>query len=243
VCPAQRVQAILHFASRRALDIDGLGDKLVEQLVERGEVRGVADLYGLSEERLTALDRMGPKSARNLVAAIEASKTTTLARFLYALGISDVGEATARSLAQHFGSLAAIMAADAEALMDVPDIGPVIAERVAAFFRDPRNVEVVERLRAAGVHWEETAPVETSGLPLSGKGFVLTGTLASMSREEAKARLLALGAKVSGSVSGKTDYLVVGVDPGTKAVRARELGLSVLDEDAFLRMLAEHGGA
>lgn len=242
VCPAQRVQAILHFASRRALDIDGLGDKLVEQLVERGEIRDVADLYRLNEERLAALARMGPKSARNLVAAIEASKTTTLARFLYALGISDVGEATARSLAQHFGSLAAIMAADAEALMDVPDIGPVIAERVAAFFRDPRNVEVAERLRAAGVHWEETSPVQKGRLPLSGTGFVLTGTLASMSREEAKARLLALGAKVTSSVSAKTDYVVVGVDPGSKAVRARELGVPVLDEEGFLRLLAEHSG-
>jgi DNA ligase (NAD+) len=239
VCPAQRVQAILHFASRRALDIDGLGDKLVEQLVERGEIRDVADLYGLSEERLAALDRMGSKSARNLVAAIERSKTTTLARFLYALGISDVGEATARRLAQHFGSLEAIQAADAETLMDVPDIGPVIAERVATFFQDPRNVEVVLRLRAAGVHWEETAPVRAGGLPLMGKGFVLTGTLASMSREEAKARLLALGAKVSGSVSGKTDYVVVGVDPGSKAARARELNVPVLDEDAFLRMLTD----
>ncbi len=240
VCPAQRVQAILHFASRRALDIDGLGDKLVEQLVERGEVRDVADLYGLGEEWLAALDRMGPKSARNLVAAIEASKTTTLARFLYALGISDVGEATARALAQHFGSLEAIIAARPEALEAVPDIGPVIAANIASFFGDPRNLVVVERLREAGVRFSDSPPFRTAK-PLAGMTFVLTGTLAALTREEAGERLMALGAKVTASVSRKTSFVVAGAEPGSKAVRARELGVSVLDEDALLRLLAGHG--
>ncbi|MGH8566874.1 MAG: NAD-dependent DNA ligase LigA [Gammaproteobacteria bacterium] len=242
VCPAQRVQAILHFASRRALDIDGLGDKLVEQLVERGEIRDVADLYGLCEERLAALDRMGSKSAQNLAAAIEASKTTTLACFLYGLGIADVGEATARGLAQHFGSLEAIMAARPEALEAVPDIGPVIAANLASFFGDPRNLEVVERLREAGVRWSESPPFRTAAKPLSGPTFVLTGTLSALTREEAGERLMALGAKVTASVSRKTSFVVAGADPGSKALRARELGVSVLDEDGLFCMLAGHGG-
>ncbi len=242
VCPAQRVQAILHFASRRALDIDGLGDKLAEQLVERGEIRDVADLYGLCEERLAKLDRMGSKSAQNLVSAIETSKTTTLARFLYALGISDVGEATARGLAQHIGSLEGIMAARPEALEAVPDIGPVIALNIKSFFGDPRNLEVVERLQEAGIRWSES-PSSGTAKPLSGLTFVLTGTLSALTREEAGERLMALGAKVTASVSRNTSFVVVGADPGSKALRARELGVSVLDEDDLLRMLAGHGRA
>lgn len=235
-CPAQRKQALIHFASRRAMDIDGLGDKLVDQLVERGMVHSPADIYKLRAEELASLERVGPKLAANLVDAIEASKETTLPRFLFALGIREVGEATAQALASHFGDLDALMAADEEALQEVPDVGPVVAGHVAAFFRQRHNREVIDRLRRAGVHWPQVARRSTDS-PVAGKTFVLTGTLSSMTRDEAKDRLQALGAKVSGSVSGKTDYVVVGENPGSKYDKARELGVALLDEDAFRRLV------
>ncbi|HHH35732.1 MAG TPA: NAD-dependent DNA ligase LigA [Gammaproteobacteria bacterium] len=239
-CPAQRKEAIRHFASRRAMDIEGLGDKLVDQLVERGLVKDVADLYTLSEDQLAGLERMGRKSAANLVAALERSKTTSLARFLYALGIREVGEATAQTLAAHFGSLEALMDADEEALQAVPDVGPVVAAHIRAFFRQKHNREVIRRLRDLGVRWPEQPPRKAEALPLAGKTFVLTGALESMTRDEAKARLQALGARVSGSVSRRTDCVVAGADPGSKYRKARELGVSIIDEAAFLALLKRH---
>ncbi|CAN5749311.1 NAD-dependent DNA ligase LigA [soil metagenome] len=236
-CPAQRVQAILHFASRRALDIQGMGEKLVEQLVTAGKVKDVADLYKLNEPEIADLGRMGSKSAHNLVAALEESKSTTLARFLYALGITDVGEATARTLAAHFGSLDTIRAANIVELEAVADIGPIIANHIAEFFCNPKNLDIIERLQQAGMRWQEQAV--TTGRPLEGLTFVLTGTLASMSRDQASERLVALGAKVSASVSRQTSFVVMGTDPGTKAVRARELGVPVLSEEGLLAKLAQ----
>lgn len=237
VCPAQREQAVLHFASRRALDIDGLGEKLVEQLVGRGWVNTVDDLFALDRERLIELERVGEKSADNLLAAIEKAKQTTLPRFLYALGIPHVGEATAAALARHFGSLEAIMSASEADLQEVPDVGPVVAAQVAAFFADERNRRIVDNLRRRGVRWPDVERHRPAARPLAGKTFVLTGTLASMTREQAKERLEALGAKVSGSVSRKTDYVIVGADPGSKAARAEALGVPMLDEDAFLKIV------
>ncbi len=241
-CPAQRKEAIRHFASRRAMDVEGLGEKLVDQLVERGLVRTVADIFGLTAPELAALDRMGEKSAENLIAAIDRSRETTLPRFLYALGVREVGEATARTLAQHFGTLEAIAAADEETLQGVPDVGPIVARHVASFFRQPHNREVIAALRAAGVHWPEARPARPAAAPLAGQTFVLTGTLSTLGREEAKARLLALGAKVTGSVSAKTRYVVVGADPGSKLDRARDLGVETLDEEAFLALLSRAEG-
>jgi DNA ligase (NAD+) len=237
-CRAQRQEAIRHFASRRALDIEGLGDKLVEQLVERDLVRNPADLYGLDAATLAGLERMGAKSAAKLGEALERSKTTTLARFLYALGIREVGEATALALAGHFGALEALMTADEGRLQQVPDIGPVVAAAIRAFFQEPHNQQVIARLRAAGVHWPETEVERAVERPLAGKIFVLTGTLESLTRDEASDRLRALGARVSGSVSKKTDYVVAGREAGSKLDKARELGLTVLDE-AELRALLE----
>jgi DNA ligase (NAD+) len=235
-CAAQRKEAIRHFASRRAMDIDGLGEKLVDQLVERGLVRSVADLYRLQPPDLVELERMGEKSAGNVIEAIDHSRDTTLARFLFALGIREVGEATAAALAAHFGDLDAIQAADQALLEGTPDVGPVVAEHIASFFREPHNREVIAALRQAGVRWP--APVARApGSPLAGRVFVLTGTLGAMSRDEAKARLQALGARVTGSVSARTDYVVVGADPGSKLDRARELGVATLDEAAFLALL------
>ncbi|HYC38032.1 MAG TPA: NAD-dependent DNA ligase LigA [Usitatibacter sp.] len=238
VCPAQRKQALLHFASRRAMDIEGLGDKLVEQLVDGGLVRTPADLYRLGVGHLAALERMAEKSAANVCAAIGKSKETTLARFIYALGIRNVGEVTARDLARHFGSLDALMDAGVAQLQEAPDVGPVVAESIAAFFREPHNREGVEQLRAAGVRWEEGAPAgrDTAG-PLAGKIVVLTGTLATMSRDEAKERIEAAGGKVTGSVSRKTDYVVAGADAGSKLDKAKELGVAVLDENGLLELL------
>jgi DNA ligase (NAD+) len=235
-CPAQRKEAIKHFASRRALDIDGLGDKLVEQLVDRDLVHDPADLYYLDEAQLAGLERMAEKSARNLAQALERSKDTTLARFLYALGIREVGEATARALAAELGTLEAVEQADEERLQQVSDIGPVVSSHVAAFFRQDHNREVIERLREAGVRWEE-GPVAAPQRALAGRTFVLTGAL-SRPRDAVKDELEALGAKVTGSVSKKTDYLVVGEDPGSKLEKARELGVEVLDEAALQRLLA-----
>ncbi|HWQ39785.1 MAG TPA: NAD-dependent DNA ligase LigA [Burkholderiales bacterium] len=237
-CPAQRKQALLHFASRRAMDIDGLGEKIVDQLVDRGIVKTPADLYRLSVDTLAGLERMGERSAANLVAAIESSKRTTLARFIYALGIRNVGEATARDLARYFGTLEALMNADEEALQRAPDVGPVVASSIVGFFREPHNRTVIEALRKAGVRWKDE-PRAAASAPLAGKTFVLTGTLPSLTREQAVERIEAAGGRVSGSVSRKTDYVVVGADPGSKYDKARELGIAVLDEDGLLELLAK----
>ena len=237
-CPAQRKQSLLHFAGRRAMDIEGLGDKLVDQLVEAGLVRTPADLYKLGVAKLAALERMAEKSAANVVAAIEKSRETTLARFVYALGIRNVGEVTAKDLARHFGSIDALMDASVEQLEEAPDVGPIVAESIGAFFREPHNREVVEQLRAAGVRWTEGARAKRAeGGAFAGKIVVLTGTLAAMGRDEAKERIEAAGGKVTGSVSKKTDYVVAGAESGSKLDRAKELGVAALDEAAFLRML------
>jgi len=218
------------------MDIEGLGEKLVDQLVDGGLVGTPADLYRLESKRLSALDRMGEKSAAYLLAGIEKSKNTTLARFIYALGVRNVGEATARDLARHFGSLEALCGADEAALEEVADVGPVVAQSIARFFAEPRNRDVLREFRKVGVRWPETRPKAVS-LPLRGKTFVLTGTLPNLKREEAKDRLEALGAKVSGSVSKKTDYVVVGSEPGSKYDKARELGVTLLDEKGLLKLL------
>ncbi|MFQ5995069.1 MAG: NAD-dependent DNA ligase LigA, partial [Acidiferrobacterales bacterium] len=233
-CPAQRREALRHFASRRAMDIDGLGDKLVEQLDEQKLVRDVADLYRLDAKQIARIERMGDKSAANLLAALERSKQATLPRFLFALGIREVGEATALSLASYFGDLNKLMRASVEQLQDVTDVGPVAAKNIHAFFREKHNRDVITKLKKAGVHPSRLQTKAIAGSPLQGKTFVLTGTLVTMSRDQAKARLLALGAKVVSSVSSKTDYVVVGTDPGSKVTKAAELGISTLDEDQFL---------
>lgn len=238
-CPAQRKQAILHFASRRAMDIEGLGDKLVEQVVDQGIVRTPADLYKLGLSALANLERMAEKSADNILRAIEKSKQTTLARFIYALGIRNVGEATAKDLAAHFGSLDRLIEAGSERLQQIPDIGPVVAQSIADFFAEAHNCEVIEQLRACGVHWNEHEGIALAGnaKPLQGKTFVLTGTLPAMSREEAKEKIELLGGKVSGSVSRKTDYVVAGADPGSKYDKAVNLGITILDETGLLALL------
>ncbi|MDO8262226.1 MAG: NAD-dependent DNA ligase LigA [Gallionella sp.] len=239
-CPAQRKQALLHFASRRAMNIEGLGYKLAEQLVDAGIVSTPADLYDESRCNLTALanlERMGEKSALNLLDAIAHSKHTTLARFIFSLGIRNVGEATAKDLAQHFGSLDNLLAADAENLQQVRDVGPVVAQSLADFLAEAHNREVIGQLRARGVYWPEHEQRRMAELPFSGKTFVLTGTLSSMTRDEAKEKLEALGAKVSGSVSGKTDYVVAGAEAGSKLEKAKELGVAVLDEDGLMQLL------
>jgi DNA ligase (NAD+) len=237
-CAAQRKQAILHFAQRRAMDIEGLGDKLVEQLVDAGVIKVLPDLYRLGLTSLAALERMGDKSAQNLLVGLDRSRQTTLPRFLYGLGIRHVGEATAKDLARHFGGLDAIMEAEVEQLLQVPDVGPVVAESIHTFFRQPHNREVVEQLRAAGVTWEEGEPQAAVPLPLAGKTVVLTGTLPTLSRDEAKDLLEAAGAKVAGSVSKKTSYVVAGAEAGSKLEKAQELGVPVLDEDGLQRLLA-----
>ncbi|MDD4886114.1 MAG: NAD-dependent DNA ligase LigA [Thiomonas sp.] len=237
-CAAQRKQAILHYASRRALDIEGLGEKLVDQLVDGGVISVLPDLYRLDLPKLAALDRMAEKSASNLLAALDHSKATTLPRFIYALGIRQVGEATAKELARHFGSLGALMDASLEQLQAVPDVGPVVAQSIRTFFEQPHNREVVEQLRACGVHWSEAAPDRDAPKPLAGKTLVLTGTLPTLSREEAKARIEAAGGKVAGSVSKKTDYVIAGVEAGSKLAKAQELGVTVLDEAGLLSLIA-----
>jgi DNA ligase (NAD+) len=237
VCPAQRKQALWHFASRRAMDIDGLGEKLIEQLVDADIVHGPAELYGLGLEKLSGLERMGEKSAQNLLASLEKSKRTTLRRFIYALGIRNVGEATAKDLATHFGTLDALMEADETVLQEVTDIGPIVAESIRKFFAEPHNVQEVEALRRAGVTWSETATARPPRGPFAGKTFVLTGTLSAMTREEAIAQIEAGGGKVSGSVSGKTDYVVAGTDPGSKLAKAERLGITILDEAALRKLL------
>ncbi len=235
-CPAQVREAIRHFASRRAMDIDGLGGRLIEQLVERGMLRHVDGLYRLTHEQLAGLDRMGEKSADNLLRAIEVSKRTTLDRFIYALGIREVGEATAMVLARHFGALEAIMRADEEELQQAPDIGPVVARRITTFFAQPQNCEVIGHLLKAGVSWPAIAP-DDAGRPLAGRTYVLTGGLAAFSRGEAKKQLESLGARVSSSVSARTSAVIAGVNPGSKLVTAKQLGVPVLSEAEFLELL------
>jgi len=237
-CPAQRKQTLLHFAQRRALDIEGLGDKLVDQLVDEGIVHTPADLYGLDEAGLLELERMGEKSARNLLAALEKSKDTTLPRFLFALGIRHVGEATARALAEHFADLDPLLAAGAGDIERVSDVGPIVAASIHRFFQEPHNREVIEQLRGRGVHWprvDKRAP--PADAPYARKTFVLTGTLESMTREAAQERILALGGKVTGSVSKKTDFVVAGADAGSKLARAEALGVRVLSEREFLALV------
>jgi len=236
-CPAQRKEALLHFAHRRAMDIEGLGDKRVDQLVDGGWVHSSADLYGLTMEQLSQLPLMGEKSAENLIAAIQRSRTTTLARFIFSLGIRNVGEATARDLARQFGDLAPLMSASTEDLLQVPDVGPVVAQSIHDFFAEGHNREVIERLQQQGVHW----PIHeaSSTLPLSGKTFVLTGTLPHLSRDEARARIEVLGGKVAGSVSAKTHYVVAGSEAGSKLERAQALGVTVLDEAQLLLLLKQ----
>lgn len=238
-CGAQRKQAILHFAGRRAMDIEGLGDKLVDQLVDGDIIHSLPDLYRLDVATLAGLERMAEKSAQNLVEALEKSKHTTLDRFLFALGIRHVGVSTARDLARHFRSLEAIMDASVEQLLHVPDVGPVVAQSIHDFFAEPHNREVVRQLRALGVNWEEQDGTASQELPLAGKTFVLTGSLASMTRDAAKSRLEALGAKVAGSVSKKTTVVVAGAEAGSKLDKARELKVPVWDEAELLAKLKE----
>jgi DNA ligase (NAD+) len=237
-CSAQRKQAMLHFAQRRALDIEGLGDKLVDQLVDAGLVHTLPDLYRLGLTALAQLDRMADKSALNVLQALEQSKHTTLPRFLFGLGIRHVGEATAKDLAQHFGTLDAIMSATAEQLLEVNDVGPVVAHSLRTFFDQPHNSEVVAQLRACGLTWPEGPALAAQSLPLKGKTFVLTGTFPTLSRDEAKALLEAAGAKVAGSVSARTHWVVAGAEAGSKLDKALALGIEVLDEQGMLNLLA-----
>ena len=238
-CPAQRKQALLHFAGRRAMDIEGLGDKVVDQLVDSGLIRTLPELYKLGVLKLAALERMGEKSAQNLVGALEKSRHTTLARFLFGLGIRHVGESTAKALARHFGGIDRLMDAPPEQLVEVPDVGPIVAASLRTFFDQPHNREVVEQLRAAGVTWDEHegAPPAQS-LPLAGLTFVLTGTLPTMGRDDAKDLIEAAGGKVSGSVSKKTSYVVAGAEAGSKLDKAQALSLPILDEEGLLKLVA-----
>lgn len=237
ICPAQRKQAITHFASRRAMDIEGLGEKLVDQLVARELIHHLDDIYHLDLPVLAGLDRMADKSAQNVLAAIEKSKQATLPRFIYALGIRNVGEATAKDLAQHFGSLEALMEANVETLMQVNDVGPVVAEAVYQFFLEPHNREVIAAMRALGVHWADIAKTKSSAA-FAGKTFVLTGTLPTLKREQAQAMIEAAGGKVSGSVSAKTSFVVAGAEAGGKLEKAQQLNIPILDETALLEMLS-----
>ena len=239
-CSAQRKESIRHFASRLAMDIEGLGDKLVNQLVDEGLIESAADLFKLTENQLVELERMAPRSAGNLLTALEKSKSTTLPRFIYALGIQEVGESTARNLAQHYRDIESLRAADVESLQQVPDVGPIVAEKIAHFFKQKVNNKVIDQLLTQGVHWqEETGHANRDSL--AGETFVLTGTLTTLTRNEARARLQSLGAKVAGSVSGKTGYVVAGDAAGSKLARAKELGVSIMDENEFLKLLEKHG--
>ena len=239
-CTAQRKQAILHFAHRRAVEIEDLGDKLVEQLVDAGIVNTLPDLYKLGLSALSQLDRMAEKSAANVLAGIEKSKNTTLQKFLFGLGIRHVGEATAKELARHFGTLDAIMDATLDQLLQVSDVGPTVAQSIRTFFDQAHNREVVEQLKACGVQWKEGVASAGARLPLTGQTFVLTGTLQTMGRDEAQAKLEMLGAKVSGSVSKKTHAVVAGAEAGSKLEKAQALGVTVLDESAFQALLAKY---
>jgi DNA ligase (NAD+) len=259
VCPAQRKQALIHFASRRAIDIDGLGERLIEALVDLGQVHGIADLYALGIDDFVEMKRrsdeaaagipetvkagkIATKWAENLVAAIAASRNTTLERLLFALGIRDVGESTAKILARHFGALAPLMIADEEQLKQVPDVGPIVAAHITHFFAEPHNRDAIAALQAAGVHWSEGAPQRATQGPLAGRTVVLTGGLSAMSRDEAGAKLEALGAKVAGSVSKKTSLVVAGEAAGSKLAKAQELGIEIWNEAAMLAFLAGHPG-
>nr|WP_315427377.1 NAD-dependent DNA ligase LigA [uncultured Albidiferax sp.] len=238
-CPAQRKEAILHFAHRRAVEIEGLGDKLVEQLVDAGIIRTLPDLYKLGLTALSELDRMADKSAKNILAALEKSKDTTLPRFLFGLGIRHVGESTAKALARHFGKLDSIMDASVEQLLEVADVGPIVALAIRTFFDQAHNREVVEQLRACGIRWEEGEPAAVAPKPLAGQTFVLTGTFPTLSRDQAKDLLEAAGAKVAGSVSKKTHYVVAGEEAGSKLDKALALGVTVLDEAGMLALLSQ----
>ena len=244
ICSAQRKQAILHFASRRAMDIEGLGDKLVDQLVDGGLINSLADIFALKLDQVAGLERMGDKSAANLLDGINKSKQTTLQRFIYALGIRNVGEATARDLARYFGGLEALLGADLQALQAAPDVGPVVAQAIVDFLVEPHNRNVIDAMRAVGVMWQETEPAIEAGASASasGKTFVLTGTLPNLSRDDAKALIETAGGKVVGSVSKKTDYVVVGEDAGSKLEKANELGIKILDETGLIALLKENEG-
>ena len=239
-CDAQRRQSIKHFVSRNAMDIDGLGNKIVDQLVEEELISDVADIYQLKFENLIEMERMAEKSVNKLLAAIENSKSTTLPRFLFALGIPQVGESTARTLANHFAAIDALQRATTEELEALEDIGPVVANEIATFFRQTHNREVIDRLIAAGINWPDVHQGRKQSSRLQDKTFVITGALSNLSRNDAKAALQELGAKVSGSVSGKTDYVIVGENPGSKAAKAQELGIAIIEEDEFLAMLQAH---
>lgn len=240
-CSAQRKEAIKHYASRKAMDIDGLGDKLVELMVDKGLIEQLPDLYRLQHSQVAGMDRMGDKSADNLLAAIEKSKEVSLPRFLYSLGIREVGEATAKSLVRFFGSLEGVVEADENTLQQVPDVGPIVAHHIAVFFQQPHNLEIIQGLREAGVHWPEVETTERASLPLAEQTWVLTGSLETLTRDQAKEQLEALGAKVSGSVSKKTTQVVAGPGAGSKLAKAEQLGVAVMDEEALLALLAEHG--
>lgn len=243
VCEAQRKEAIKHFSSRKALDIDGLGDKLVEQLVDEGLIESVSGLFHLQKDAITALERMGDKSAENLIKAIDDSKLTTLPRFLYALGIREVGEATALSLAENYGSLDALIASDEESLQEVSDVGPIVAHHIIEFLNNQHNLKIINELRDSGVSWADIELVERAELPLDGQTYVLTGTLEIMSRSDAKQRLQQLGAKVAGSVSKKTDCVVAGPGAGSKLKKAEELSLEVINEAEFVQRLEQYAEA
>ena len=240
-CPAQQQEALIHFVSRRAMDIDGLGASWLISFFEHGLVKTVADIYQLHkhQDELITLEKLGEKSVKNILSAIEASKQTTLARFIYALGIRGVGETTAQNLAQQFGDLDSLMAADIEKLLQTPDVGAITAELTYKFFRAPHNIEVITALREAGVHWDKVEQVVSEGLPLDGQTWVITGALDSMARDEAKAKLQALGAKVSGSISAKTTALLAGDKAGSKLTKAEKLGVKVVDEEEFLVLVRE----
>jgi len=237
VCPAQRKAALRHFVSRKAMDIDGMGDKLIEQLSDLQLITGIADIYQLTADDLMGLERMGEKSVGNLLHAIEASKATTLPRFIYALGIREVGESTARQLAQYFGTLESLMQATPAVLLEVDDVGPVVAEHIHQFFGEVQNISSIDRLRASGVHWPDLTEAVAQDAPLAGQTWVVTGKLEVMGRDEAEATLRALGAKVASSVSGKTHSVVAGPGAGSKLKKAQTLGLEILDEAAFLKLL------
>ncbi len=242
VCQAQRKQAIKHFASRKALDVDGLGDKIVDQLVDRELIKTPADLFILKQGHFESLERMGPKSAKNLVNALQDAKQTTLAKFLYSLGIREVGEATAQNLANHFLTLEKITQASVDALTEVSDVGEIVAKHVRGFFSEEHNMAVVNALVEQGIHWPELTAPSADAQPLAGLTYVLTGTLSELNRNDAKARLQALGAKVSGSVSAKTDALIAGEKAGSKLTKAQDLGIDVLTEADLIALLSEHNG-
>ncbi|MGB1272417.1 MAG: NAD-dependent DNA ligase LigA, partial [Endozoicomonas sp.] len=241
-CSAQRKQAIKHFASRKAMDIDGLGDKLVDQLVDRHLIKTAVDLFSLSPYRLAGLDRMGPKSADNLIRALDGCRETTLARFIYALGIREVGEATAQSLASHYPDLEQLMSTSVDDLQQVGDVGPVVAAHIEAFFRQEHNREVIEGLLAKGIHWPSSVTRKVADeQPLTGETWVLTGTLHTMTRDEGKAFLQKLGAKVTGSVSAKTSALLAGEKAGSKLAKAEKLGVRIVTEGELAQMMLEWG--